>query len=227
MFQRKKLDNSVAAGSDIKLANQLTHEADVVGEVRDDQLLGALSDFDRGLVRKHRFDLVAKFRGRNILELKDFHQTLASLWQRRASVVDDFGGEFRILSLGQNEDRLARLNRSKTFQCKRPIDEVDRIAHRKFPGADDRQLALDLFVFYDALARRFGEPLNDHVNIRALEADLQFFRWRRDIGGEFPGSPWLSRRGGAGIRGNRGGGCRRRRVLRGCGQYAQEDEAIS
>ena len=66
----------------------------------------------------------------------------------------------------------AGFNRGEPFQGKRAIHQTDRLAGRNLFGPHNRQLTLGLRVLQDTLAGGLGKPLNDHVDVGSLEAQL-------------------------------------------------------
>ena len=124
VFQRIKLDDRIAGGGDVQLLNKLSQQADVVGVVSDNNLVGAVGGFDGAFLRENRSNLRNQFRGLDILELENLDEPLPSLRHFGAGAIDEFGTDFGFLSLRNDEDRLAGLDGSKSFQRQCPIYEV-------------------------------------------------------------------------------------------------------
>ena len=112
----------------------------------------------------------------HVSEAKHLYQALPAIRDSFLRAVQQFRIQFGLLAFGDEHNGVARFDRSNSLQSQRAIHQVNPLPVSQFFRAHNRQLALDLGMLHHALAGGLRQPLHDHVNIRALEADLNFIR---------------------------------------------------
>ena len=172
VLQRQHAHRHVFGPRAVERVNQLARHAQVVRVIRDDDLVRALVHVHRRLVRQRRLDALLQVRRLDAFQRENFHELLPAGGHVCQRAGHQFGTHFRLLAGGDDHDGIAQFHRRKTLQRQRAIHHVDRLAHRHFFIADDRQLALHARMFHHRLPRRLRQPLRHHVHVRALKTDL-------------------------------------------------------
>jgi len=165
-------DGTVTGAIGVEGLDEVVGEVQSVVVISDDELVAAVIDVDGGLVGEDGFDLVADIGGGGVAEVEDLDEALATGGDRADIGIDEFGLHLGFATFRDDEDGVGGFDGGEAFEGEGAIDEADGVALGDLAGADDGELALDLGMFDDGFAGGLGEPLDDHVDVGALEAEL-------------------------------------------------------
>ncbi|MFM1944973.1 MAG: hypothetical protein RI897_3955 [Verrucomicrobiota bacterium] len=128
VFEGVELDHRIAWGGDIEFADEFREEADVVGGVGHDELVGAGVDIDRGFIGEDDLDAVLEVIGRDILEGEDLEQGLSAFGDCVIGLGEEFGCEVGFLAFGDDEDGVTGFDDRAIFEEEGTVEEVEGFA---------------------------------------------------------------------------------------------------